>query len=65
MSKNELKSAIGNWILEHPNRYNQSIEEKVYWTMLDLLNILSSIDDTNTLTINSCENIYNRFRFYY
>lgn len=65
MSKDELKLAIGNWILEHPNRYNQSIEEKTYWTMLDLLNILSTIDDTNTLAINICENIYNRFRFYY
>lgn len=65
MSRQELKLAIGNWIIEHPNRYNQSIEEKVYWTMLDLLNVLSSVNDDNKLVIQSCEQIYDRFKFYY
>lgn len=65
MSKDELKRTIENWIVEHPNNYNCSIEEKVHWTMLDLLRILSTIDDSNKLAIGTCETIYNRFRFYY
>lgn len=61
--KEELISLISKWITHHPNSYDRSINESVYWTMNDLLNIIHNTNDDKVL--KCCETIFNRFKFYY
>ena len=61
--KEQLLLTIKKWMTEHPNPYNHAIEESVYWTMHDLLIILSNTEDEQV--VSRCQTIFNRFKFYY
>ena len=61
--KDRLIRKISNYIVNHPNPYNQGIEEKTYWTMTNLMEIVSKADSLDI--VNQCQQIYDRFKFYY
>ena len=66
MNTEELKKAVSEWIVAHPNSYNQGIEEKVYWNMLDILRLLEEITpETKENTTQICNRMFNRFKYYY
>ena len=66
MNKIDLQETICKWIANHPNSYNNDIEEKVYWNMQDILTLLNcATPETDFITVIMCRKMYDRFKFYY
>jgi hypothetical protein len=61
----ELRQRVAEWLVNHPNPYNRSIEEDVYWTMEDIHKIICVTDSSNIATLEKCEKIFNRFKYWY
>lgn len=61
--KEELLNQLNQWISIHRNSYDQNINEKVYWNMLDLLNLVKNENREEIISIYV--NMFNRFKFYY
>lgn len=62
MDKEELLKLITDWIKKYPNPYNNDIEEKVYWTMQDTLEMVKCTNDK--LVLEYCYSIFKRFQHY-
>lgn len=60
--KAKLLTDINEWILIHKNPYDHSIEEKAYWTIIDIHAIVERSDDEHV--ISSCSKMFNRFKYY-
>ena len=56
--KELLLLEINQWLDSHENPYDQSLSEKVYWTITDMYSILKTSTDDNT--IKRCSDIFNR-----
>lgn len=66
MNLEELKTSINDWMTKYPNPYNNHIEEKVYWNMLDILFLLKEVTpETKDNIVQICNRMYNRFKYYY
>lgn len=61
--KEELLILITKWLSEHRNPYDNHTNEKVYWNMIDLLNLIKQEDKEEV--INIYYKMFNRFKYYY
>lgn len=66
MNLEELKTSVKDWMIEHPNPYNNHTEEKVYYNMRDILHLLENVtSETKDNIVQICNRMYNRFKYYY
>ena len=61
--KDKLLKDVEEWLSIHENPYDHSINEKAYWTIVDIRAIAERLEDEHV--ISRCSKMFNRFKYYY